>query len=183
MKSHFKCCSLIQLKDLRPFICGPRGRAQAVQVFLLLGIHCFVVFGKRRDTMSEAIRLEIQANSQILTALHPLEASSYLQAAVYCRDRLMHLPVLSAHPTFSSERSYIAEGGKTSLGRSTAWQRWVWEWRVHRGHCISLGERQTWILLLAPLLLDITSCLWASISLSVKWSQYLPCRVVIRIIY
>lgn len=71
-----------------------------------------MVFEKRRDTMLEALRLEIRANSQILTALHPLEASSYLQAAVYCRDRLMHLPVLSARPTFSSERSYIAEGGR-----------------------------------------------------------------------
>lgn len=119
----------------------PGGRTQAVRVFLLLGIYCFVVFGKRWDTMSEAIRLEIWASSQIPTALDPLEPNSYLEAPVCCRDMLNHLPVLSAPPPFSSEHSYVAEGGKDISRRSIAWQRRVWEWQCCTLVTVFLEER------------------------------------------
>lgn len=58
--------------------------------------------------MSVAVRLEIGANSQVPTSLHPLEPSSYLDAPVYLGDVLYHPPVPSAPPTFSSEHSYVA---------------------------------------------------------------------------
>ena len=146
-------------------------KGTAVRVFLLVGIYGFGVLVKRCDTVSQPGMLQICADSQIPPYVHPLKSSSHLLAPVCYRDMLITCPSFQLLP-HSPVNTYTAVGELKSLRRDKMWHFWAsGVAALHWSCCLCLGETQTWMWILVQAATGcIPSLLWASGSLSVKWS-------------